>query len=165
MRSSGSPGSWPPSAAEFRCVPLTLHSHPKASNLFPEFDCMFMAANRAFRTSHVRPTTRQCGHQESEELAARFGADTRFAIQAPCEDPGDGCLARAESAGQSHSDHRPTLRDDRLPSQSLSGQSLSGKPLGRSMPWHPHEPAVVKQGGPGHGPDPPSDVPGGTTRL
>lgn len=41
MRSSGSPGSWPPSAAEFRCVPLTLHSHPKTSNLFPEFGGMF----------------------------------------------------------------------------------------------------------------------------
>jgi hypothetical protein len=45
MRSSGSPGSWPPSAAELRCVSLTLHSHPKTSNLFPEFDGMLMAAN------------------------------------------------------------------------------------------------------------------------
>jgi len=53
MRSSGSPGSWPPSAAEFRCVWLTLHSHPKTSNSFPEFDCMFMAANRAVLTSHA----------------------------------------------------------------------------------------------------------------
>jgi hypothetical protein len=42
MRSSGSPGSWPPSAAEFRCVSFTLHSHPKTSNLFPEFGGMFM---------------------------------------------------------------------------------------------------------------------------
>ena len=40
MRSSGSPGSWPPSAAEFRCVFLTLHSHPETSNLFPEFSDM-----------------------------------------------------------------------------------------------------------------------------
>jgi hypothetical protein len=53
MRSSGSPGSWPPSAAEFRCVPLTLHSHPETSNSFPEFDSMFMAANRAVLTSHA----------------------------------------------------------------------------------------------------------------
>ena len=53
MRSSGSPGSWPPSAAEFRCVWLTLHSHPKTSNSFPEFDGMLMAANRAFLTSHA----------------------------------------------------------------------------------------------------------------
>ena len=53
MRSSGSPGSWPPSAAEFRCVPLTLHSHLKTSKSFPEFDCMFMAANRAVLTSHA----------------------------------------------------------------------------------------------------------------
>jgi len=51
MRSSGSPGSWPPSAAEFRCVSLTLYPHPKTSKLFPEFDGMFMAANRAFLTS------------------------------------------------------------------------------------------------------------------
>jgi hypothetical protein len=53
MRSSGSPGSWPPSAAELRCVPLTLHPHPKTSNLFPEFDGMFMVANRAVLTSHA----------------------------------------------------------------------------------------------------------------
>ena len=53
MRSSGSPGSWPPSAAEFRCVSFTLHSHPKTSNLFPEFGGMFMVANRAFLTSHA----------------------------------------------------------------------------------------------------------------
>ena len=53
MRSSGSPGSWPPSAAEFRCVPLTLHSHPKTSNLFPESGDMFRVANRAFLTSHA----------------------------------------------------------------------------------------------------------------
>jgi hypothetical protein len=53
MRSSGSPGSWPPSAAEFRCVPLTLHSHLKTSNIFPEFFSMFMVANRAFLTSHA----------------------------------------------------------------------------------------------------------------
>ena len=45
MRSSGSPGSWPPSAAEFRCVSLTLRSHPKTSNLFPEFGGMFVVAN------------------------------------------------------------------------------------------------------------------------
>ena len=45
MRSSGSPGSWPPSAAEFRCVSLTIHSHPKTSNPFPEFGGMFMVAN------------------------------------------------------------------------------------------------------------------------
>ena len=45
MRFSGSPGSWPPSAAEFRCVSLTLRSHPKTSNLFPEFSGMLMAAN------------------------------------------------------------------------------------------------------------------------
>jgi hypothetical protein len=44
MRSSGSPGSWPPLAAEFRCVSFTLHSHPKTSNLFPEFGGTFMAA-------------------------------------------------------------------------------------------------------------------------
>src|SRR5258707_8514484 len=30
------PGSWPPPAAEFRCVPLTLHPHPETSNSFPE---------------------------------------------------------------------------------------------------------------------------------
>ena len=53
MRSSGSPGSWPPSAAEFRCVPLTLHLHPETSNLFPESDGMFIAANRAVLTSHA----------------------------------------------------------------------------------------------------------------
>jgi hypothetical protein len=53
MRSSGSPGSWPPSAAEFRCVSLTLRSHPKTSNLFPEFDSVFMVANRTFLTSHA----------------------------------------------------------------------------------------------------------------
>jgi hypothetical protein len=53
MRSSGSPGSWPPSAAEFRCVSFTLHSHPKTSNLFPEFYCMFMVAHWTFLTSHA----------------------------------------------------------------------------------------------------------------
>jgi hypothetical protein len=53
MRSSGSPGSWPPSAAEFRCVSLTLRSNPKTSNLFPEFDSMFMVANWTFLTSHA----------------------------------------------------------------------------------------------------------------
>src|SRR5271169_5558522 len=53
MRSSGSPGSWPPSAAEFRCVSLTLHSHLKTSNLFPESGGMFMAANWTFLTSHA----------------------------------------------------------------------------------------------------------------
>jgi len=53
MRSSGSPGSWPPSAAEFRCVSLTLHSHPETSNLFPESDSMFMAAKWAVLTSHA----------------------------------------------------------------------------------------------------------------
>ena len=53
MRSSGSPGSWPPSAAEFRCVSLTLHSHPKTSNLFPEFGGMFMVAKWTFLTSHA----------------------------------------------------------------------------------------------------------------
>ena len=53
MRSSGSPGSWPPSAAELRCVPLTLHPQLKTSNLFPESGGMFMAANRAFLTSHA----------------------------------------------------------------------------------------------------------------
>ena len=58
MRSSGSPGSWPPSAAEFRCVPLTLHSQLKTSNLFPESDGMFMAANRAVLTSHAQAGVR-----------------------------------------------------------------------------------------------------------
>lgn len=53
MRSSGSPGSWPPSAAEFRCVSLTLHPHLKTSNSFLEFGAMFMAANRAVLTSHA----------------------------------------------------------------------------------------------------------------
>ena len=53
MRSSGSPGSWPPSAAELRCVSLTLRSHPETSNLFPEFDGMFMVANWTFLTSHA----------------------------------------------------------------------------------------------------------------
>ena len=53
MRSSGSPGSWPPSAAEFRCVSFTLHSHPKTSNLFLEFFSMFMVANWTFLTSHA----------------------------------------------------------------------------------------------------------------
>jgi hypothetical protein len=58
MRSSGSPGSWPPSAAEFRCVSLTLRSHPKTSNLFPEFDSMLMAAKWTFLTSHAARQTR-----------------------------------------------------------------------------------------------------------
>src|SRR6266566_1333498 len=53
MRSSGSPGSWPPSAAEFRCVSFTLYSHPKTSNSFPEFDSMFMAAKWTVLTSHA----------------------------------------------------------------------------------------------------------------
>ena len=38
---SGATAGPPPSAAEFRCVPLTLRSHPKTSNSFPEFDSMF----------------------------------------------------------------------------------------------------------------------------
>ena len=38
---SGATAHPPPSAAEFRCVPLTLHSHPKTSNSFPEFSGMF----------------------------------------------------------------------------------------------------------------------------
>ena len=54
MRSSGSPGSWPPSAAEFRCVSLTLRSHPKTSNLFPEFCGMFMVADWTFLTCGAR---------------------------------------------------------------------------------------------------------------
>ena len=53
MRSSGSPGSWPPSAAEFRCVPLTLHSHPETSNLFPEFGDKLIAAKWTVLTSHA----------------------------------------------------------------------------------------------------------------
>jgi hypothetical protein len=39
-----SPGSWPPSAAEFGCVSFTLHPHPETSNLFPEFGGMSMVA-------------------------------------------------------------------------------------------------------------------------
>jgi len=53
MRSSGSPGSWPPSAAEFRCVSLTLHLHLKTSNLFPEFGDKLMAAKWTVLTSHA----------------------------------------------------------------------------------------------------------------
>ena len=43
---AGATAGPPPSAAGFRCVSLTLRSHPKTSNLFPEFGGMFMAANR-----------------------------------------------------------------------------------------------------------------------
>ena len=50
---AGATAGPPPSAAEFRCVPLTLRSHPKTSDLFPEFDSMFRVANRAFLTSHA----------------------------------------------------------------------------------------------------------------
>jgi hypothetical protein len=35
------PGSWPPPAAEVRCLPCTLRSHLKTSNLFPEFAVVF----------------------------------------------------------------------------------------------------------------------------
>ena len=50
---AGATAGPPPSAAEFRCVPLTLRSHPKTSNLFPEFGSMLMVANRAVLTSHA----------------------------------------------------------------------------------------------------------------
>ena len=71
MRSSGSPGSWPPSAAEFRYVSLTLHPHPKTSNSFPEFDGMFMAANRAVLTSHAPAGVRIGAPSARAEAGAR----------------------------------------------------------------------------------------------
>jgi hypothetical protein len=45
VRSSGSLGSWPPLAAEFRYVSCTLRSHLRTSNYFPEFCDMLIAAN------------------------------------------------------------------------------------------------------------------------
>ena len=85
MRSSGSPGSWPPSAAEFRCVPLTLHSHPETSNSFPEFDGMLMAANRAFLTSHaparVRIGTPSARAEASAHARSRPACSSRHAAR------------------------------------------------------------------------------------
>src|SRR5205823_2512967 len=48
------PGSWPPSAAEVRCLFWTLRPHLKTSNIFPEFDSVLMMANWTFLTSHAR---------------------------------------------------------------------------------------------------------------
>src|SRR5271165_3713039 len=64
MRSSGSPGSWPPSAAEFRCVSLTLHSHPETSNLFPEFGGMFHGGKltRSYLILGMQIRTMTCGN-------------------------------------------------------------------------------------------------------
>ena len=53
VRSSGSTGSWPPLAAEFRYVPYTLRSHLKTSNYFLEFCDMLSVANGTFLTSHA----------------------------------------------------------------------------------------------------------------
>ena len=85
MRSSGSPGSWPPSAAEFRCVPLTLHSQLKTSNLFPEFGGMFMVANWAVLTSHaparVRIGTPSARAEASAHARSRPACSSRHAAR------------------------------------------------------------------------------------
>src|SRR5436309_4353842 len=54
MRSSGSPGSWPPSAAEVRCLLWTLRPHLKTSNIFPEFGSLLVMDNWTFLTNHAR---------------------------------------------------------------------------------------------------------------
>ena len=85
MRSSGSPGSWPPSAAEIRCVSLTLHSHLKTSNLFPEFDSMFMAANWTFLTSpapaRVRTGTPPARAEAGAHARSRPASSSRHAAR------------------------------------------------------------------------------------
>ena len=53
-RSSGSPGSWPPSAAEVRCLFCTLRPHLKTSNTFPEFGSLLVVENWTFLTNHAR---------------------------------------------------------------------------------------------------------------
>jgi len=54
VRSSGSPGSWPPLAAEFRYLSCTLRSHPETNNYFPEFCDMLIVANWTFLTNHAQ---------------------------------------------------------------------------------------------------------------
>ena len=53
-RSSGSPGSWPPSAAEVRRLFCTLRLHLKTSNIFPEFGSILRVENWTFLTNHAR---------------------------------------------------------------------------------------------------------------
>ena len=74
MRSSGSPGSWPPSAAESRCVFVTLHSHPETSNIFPESEDMFMVAGCPATTEPSAPPQRPVSRTRQ---ARRAGDDQR----------------------------------------------------------------------------------------
>ena len=126
MRSSGSPGSWPPSAAEFRCVPLTLHPHPKTSNLFPEFGGMFMVANRTVLTSHAPARVRigtPSARAEASPATSRPPVIVLAAPKYPLKDP----LARAAGLPGA----RPIHRDEASPQPPFSSRPRRSVRSGR----------------------------------
>jgi hypothetical protein len=111
MRSSGSPGSWPPSAAEFRCVSLTLHPHLETSKSFPEFGGMFMVANRAVLTSHAPARVRIALPRRRAEASAH---------------------ARSRPACSSRHAARQTRASTRRSRRAVSICSLTGGPAQRA---------------------------------
>lgn len=110
MRSSGSPGSWPPSAAEFRCVPLTLHPHPETSNSFPESDAMFGG-------KPGRPDQPRAGQSTDRAPSARAEASAH---------------ARSRPACSSRHAARQTRASTRRSRRAVSICSLTGGPAQRA---------------------------------
>jgi hypothetical protein len=158
MRSSGSPGSWPPSAAEFRCVPLTLHPHPETSNLFPEFGSMFMAANRAVLTSHAPARLRigapSARAEASAHARSRPACSSRHAARRPAPAPAApaglsrsapnrrGTTSRGKAVqatlGYSKNDHEPA----EVAVPGCPGTGRPGKSGASSSPQKPHKAAT-----------------------
>ena len=142
MRSSGSPGSWPPSAAEFRCVSLTLHSHPKTSNLFPEFDSMFMVANWTVLTSHAQarvrigtPSARAEASPATSRPARNRSGSAEVSVEGSPRESRRAAGGRARSAEMKRHCGRP-FRHGRA-GGALAGAHLGGR--GRGAGGHYQE--------------------------
>jgi hypothetical protein len=54
MRSSGSPGSWPPPGVDIRYLGPKVYPHKETSKLFPESGTLLFMASWAFLTVHAR---------------------------------------------------------------------------------------------------------------